>query len=100
MSEKAVRERQKKVNSLKVRQEKVLKLREFLISEKEIVIGLLEKSLGGQNGDRIDNLRRRIHEKERQLHLVEEELKEIQARLAEAESHLKDTWAGGSRGEK
>lgn len=89
MPQKAARERQKKVKNLKLRQEKVLKLRDFLISEREIVIGLLEKSLGGQNGDRIDNLRRRIHEKDRQLHLVEEELKEIQAQLAEAESHLK-----------
>jgi len=90
MSDRAAKEREKQVESLRLRQEKALRVREFLISEKEIVVGLLEKSLKGQDEERVDNLRARVHEKDRQFQLVEEELKEIDALLAEAESRLRE----------
>lgn len=95
MPEKAVRERQKQVQSLRVLHEKALRLREFLLSEREIVIGLLKKSLDGQDKERIENLRVRIQEKERQLHLVEDEVKKIQDQLAEAERRLQNAQARG-----
>jgi hypothetical protein len=100
MSDKAVDERQKQVQSLKALYEKALRLREFLLSEREIVIDLLKKSLGGQDRERIDNLRTRIQEKERQLHLVAEELEEIQVQLAEAERRLQDAQARGAQGKE
>jgi len=100
MPDKASSERQKRVQSLKARHEKTLQVREFLISEREIVIGLLERSLRGQDRERVDNLRTRVQEKDRQLHLVEEELKEIQTQLAEAERCLRETQASGSKEEK
>jgi len=91
MSDRAAKEREKQVESLRLRQEKALRVREFLISEKEIVVRLLEKSLKGQDEERVDNLRARVHEKDRQFQLVEEELKEIDALLAEAESRLRES---------
>jgi hypothetical protein len=90
MKDKATSGRQRQVKSLKARYEKALQVREFLFSEKEIVIGLLEKSMGGQNKERVENLRTRVQEKDRQLHLVEEELRDIRAQLAEAERRLRD----------
>jgi hypothetical protein len=90
MIDKAARERQKRVQSLKVQQEKTLKVRDFLFSEREIVIRLLEKALGGQDRERVNNLRIRIQEKDRQLHLTKEELKEIKAKLVEAESRFRE----------
>jgi len=100
MPDKAVRERMKKVQSLKILHEKALSLREFLLSEKEIVVGLLQKSLRGQDGERVDNLRTRVQEKDRQLHLIEEELREIQVQLAEAESRLQQAQSAGAKGDK
>jgi hypothetical protein len=91
MSDKAVREREKQVENLRSRQQKAMQVREFLISEKEIVVGLLEKALKGQDQERIDNLRTRVQEKDRQFQLVEEELKEIDALLAEAGSRLRES---------
>ena len=91
MSDRAAKEREKQVENLRFRQEKALRVREFLVSEKEIVVGLLEKSLRGQDEERVDNLRTRVHEKDRQLQLVEEELKEIDALLAKAESRLRES---------
>ena len=91
MSDRAAKEREKQVENLRFRQEKALRVREFLVSEKEIVVGLLEKSLKGQDAERVDNLRTRVHEKDRQLQLVEEELKEIDALLAKAESRLRES---------
>ena len=91
MIDKAARERQKRVQSLKAQQEKTLKVRDFIFSERKIVIGLLEKSLGGQDRERVNNLRTRIQEKDRQLYLIEEELKEIKAKLVEAESRFRET---------
>ncbi len=87
----ATHRRQKQMQDLKARHEKALRVREFLVSERDIVLGLLEKSLRGQDRERMDNLRMRIHEKDRQLHLVDEELKEIQTQLAEAKRRLRDT---------
>jgi chromosome segregation ATPase len=68
-----------------------LQVRAFLLSERDIVLGLMEKSLGGGDQDRLDNLRVRIHEKERQLRLVEEELKEITTRLDEVNKRLQES---------
>ena len=86
----ATHQRQKQIQDLQARHKKALQVREFLVSERDIVLGLLEKSLRGQDRERMDNLRTRIHEKDRQLHLVDEELKEIQTQLAEAERRLRD----------
>ena len=90
MTNKATSGRHGQVKSLKARYEKALQVREFLSSEREIVIGLLEKSLRGQNRERVENLRTRVQEKDRQLHLVAEELRDIRAQLAEAERRLRD----------
>lgn len=98
MTDKAVNERQKQVQNLKARLEKTMKVREFLTSEREIVMGLLEKSLGGQDLERVSILRNRIQEKERQLYLVEEELREILAQLAEKERRLRESQKGGPKG--
>jgi hypothetical protein len=97
MPSKAVRERQKQVQSFKVLYEKALQLREFLLSEREIVIELLKKSLDTQDKERIDNLRTRIQEKERQLHLVEDELEKIRIQLAGAERRLQNARARGAK---
>jgi DNA repair exonuclease SbcCD ATPase subunit len=97
MTKKATSERHRQVKSLQARYEKTLQVREFLSSEREIVIGLLEKSMRGQDRERINNLRTRIQEKDRQLHLVEEELRDIQAQLAEAERRLRDAQTGDGK---
>jgi len=94
MTKKATSERHRQVKSLQARYEKTLQVREFLFSEREIVIGLLEKSMRGQDRERIKNLRTRIQEKDRQLHLVEEELRDIRAQLEEAERRLRDAQTG------
>jgi hypothetical protein len=97
MTNKATSERHKQVESLKAQYEKTLQVQEFLFSEREIVLGLLEKSLRGQDRERVNNLRTRVQEKDRQLHLVEEELRDIRAQLAEAERRLRGAQTGDAR---
>lgn len=95
MLDKALHQREKQVQNLKAQYEKALRLRDFLLSERKIVIGLLERSLRGQDRERVDNLRTRVQEKERQLHIVKDELREIQAQLREAERRLQRARRGG-----
>jgi hypothetical protein len=90
MGTKARNERQKQLESINIEQQKALQVRAFLVSEREIVLGLLEKSLPRGDHERLDNLRVRLHEKERQLQLVEQELKEISSRLEEAQRRLRE----------
>jgi hypothetical protein len=88
MSTRAQEQWRKQVEGLERDHQKALQVRAFLLSEREIVLGLLEKSLSGSDRERRDNLRTRIHEKNRQLQLVETELKDIASRLREAKDRL------------
>jgi len=97
MSTQAERRWKKLVENLEKDYQKALQVRAFLLSEREIVLGLLEKSLSGSDRERLDNLRIRIQEKNRQLQLVETELKEIASRLREAEERLQQAEASGDR---
>jgi hypothetical protein len=88
MSEKARNEWKKQMENLKKERQKALQVRAFLVSEREIVLRLLEKSMPGGDTERLNNLRTRVHEKDRQLQLVERELKELSARLKETEERF------------
>jgi len=90
MSKRAQKQWEKQVERLTKERQKALQVRAFLLSERDIVLGLLEKSLSGNDRERLDNLRTRIREKNRQLQLVETELKAIAVRLKEAEERLQD----------
>jgi hypothetical protein len=95
MSTRAVQRRKKQVEDLERDYQKALQVRAFLLSEREIVLGLLEKSLSHNDGERWDNLRTRIQEKNRQLQLVETELKDIASRLRAAQERLQQAQASG-----
>ena len=97
MSTPAEKQWEKQVEGLERDYQKALQVRAFLLSEREIVLGLLEKSLSGSDRERVDNLRTRIHEKNRQLQLVETELEEIASRLREAEERLQQAQASGDK---
>jgi hypothetical protein len=90
MSTKARDERERQLENLDRERQKALQVRAFLISEREIVLGLLEKSLPRGDHERLDNLRVRLHEKERQLQLVEQELNEISSRQEAAQRRLRE----------
>jgi len=97
MSTRSGQQWKKQVEGLEKDYQKALQVRAFLLSEREIVLGLLEKSLSGGDRERLDNLRTRIHEKNRQLKLVETELKVIDSRLREAEERLQQAEASDDR---
>jgi len=88
MSEKARNEWKKQMENLKKERQKALQVRAFLVSEREIVLRLLEKSMPGGDTERLNNLRTRVHEKDHQLQLVERELKELSARIKETEERF------------
>jgi|GEM_PF-2155131 len=98
MTTRAEEQWKKQVAGLERDYQKALQVRAFLLSEREIVLGLMEKSLSGGDRERVDNLRTRIHEKNRQLQLVETELKDIASRLREAEERLQQAEASGGNG--
>jgi hypothetical protein len=98
MGTRAQKQWSKQIEHLERDYQKALQVRAFLLSEREIVLGLLEKSLSGGDRERVDNLRIRIHEKNRQLQLVEAELKEITARLREARERLQRAGASDEKG--
>jgi hypothetical protein len=75
-------------------------VRTFLLSERNIVLGLLEKSLPGGDRERLDNLRTRIHEKDRQLQLVVLELQDIASPLKEAEQHCQEAEVPNETGDQ
>ncbi len=99
MSKRAQEEREKQVESLNKEYQKTLQVRAFLLSERDIVLSLLEKSLSGSDRERLDNLRIRIREKNRQLQMVETELETITARLKEAEKRLQNAGAPDEDGD-
>ena len=99
MATKAQERWRKQVETLDRDHQKALQVRAFLLSEREIVLRLLEKSLSGGDQERLDNLRVRIHEKNRQLQLVEAELKDIASRLREAEEHLQRAETSDQKGD-
>jgi hypothetical protein len=98
MSERAQKQWEKQVEILKREYQKALQVRAFLLSERQIVLRLLERSIPGGDRERLDNLRTRVHEKDRQLRLVEAELKDIASRLKEAERRLQDAGASDENG--
>jgi hypothetical protein len=97
MSTRAIQRGRKQIEDLERDHQKTLQVRAFLLSEREIVLGLLEKSLSGGDGERSANLRTRIQEKNRQLQLIETELKDIASRLRAAQERLQQAEASGDR---
>jgi hypothetical protein len=73
-------------------------VRAFLLSEREIVLKLLERSMSAGDRERLDNLRTRIHEKNRQLRLIETEIKDISDRLSQAGERLQQAGESDRQG--
>lgn len=87
MSDKAAAERRKQLESLQEQYHRTLQVRDFLVAERDIVLGLLQRS---KDWERLDNLRVRVQEKDRQLKLVTQELQDITKQLAEAQQRLRE----------
>jgi hypothetical protein len=88
----------KKVEDLEKDHQKALQVRAFLLSEREIVLKLLERSMSAGDRERLDNLRTRIHEKNRQLRLIETEIKDISDRLSQAGERLQQAGESDRQG--
>ena len=87
MSDKAAAERRKQLESLQEQYHRTLQVRDFLVAERDIVLGLLQRS---KDWERLDNLRVRVQEKDRQLKLVTQELQDITERLVDAKQRLRE----------